>query len=386
MEKQTMGAFISALRKSKGITQKELAELLNVSDKAVSRWECDQTTPDIYLLPMIADIFDVTTDELIRGGRIKSEQPTENQEKSIQKRFETILETKFNSYKTKSIISIVLVIVGLIILFVCRYEFAKHELGFGISLVAFVCAIALQTVFLLNFKNSINTSELDNDALKTQKGKVFEFSSWVFTLLFCIEAISLSADWRLFGWCGPVASILVFLLCIFVKSIIIKKAGIEISNKKRHNSTLFIKVFVSYVCVIGVFAASMVAIHVNYDSWIEKPATFYITDSTEEIENYIETGISSFTDEYDPEDIKVSFDGESLDFSEAIEMECFVDGYDIEQTEIDGQKCYCVKLWTQETRIKAREILDRIDIVYYILYIACTLLAICIYVKKLLKE
>ena len=39
MEKQTMGAFISSLRKSKGITQKELAEMLNVSDKAVSRWE-----------------------------------------------------------------------------------------------------------------------------------------------------------------------------------------------------------------------------------------------------------------------------------------------------------------------------------------------------------
>ncbi len=39
MEKKTMGSFIAILRKARGMTQKDLAELLNVSDKAVSRWE-----------------------------------------------------------------------------------------------------------------------------------------------------------------------------------------------------------------------------------------------------------------------------------------------------------------------------------------------------------
>lgn len=39
MEKKTLGSFLSILRKAKGMTQKELTELLNVSDKAVSRWK-----------------------------------------------------------------------------------------------------------------------------------------------------------------------------------------------------------------------------------------------------------------------------------------------------------------------------------------------------------
>ena len=67
MEKKTMGQFLSILRKNAGMTQKDLAEKLNVSDKAISRWERDENAPDINLLPIIADIFGVTCDELLRG-------------------------------------------------------------------------------------------------------------------------------------------------------------------------------------------------------------------------------------------------------------------------------------------------------------------------------
>lgn len=69
MEKKTIGGFISALRKANGMTQKELAEQLNVSDKTVSRWERDDGTPDLSVIPAIAEIFDVTCDELLRGER-----------------------------------------------------------------------------------------------------------------------------------------------------------------------------------------------------------------------------------------------------------------------------------------------------------------------------
>ena len=65
MEKKTIGGFISALRKANGMTQKDLAERLNVSDKSVSRWECDEGSPDLSLIPVIAEIFGVTCDELL---------------------------------------------------------------------------------------------------------------------------------------------------------------------------------------------------------------------------------------------------------------------------------------------------------------------------------
>ena len=69
MDKKSFGSLLSALRKASGMTQKDLAERLNVSDKAVSRWERDENYPDLPLLPVIAEIFNVTTDELLRGER-----------------------------------------------------------------------------------------------------------------------------------------------------------------------------------------------------------------------------------------------------------------------------------------------------------------------------
>ena len=71
MEKKTMGSFLAALRRANGMTQKELAERLNVSDKSVSRWERDDGAPDLALIPVIAEVFGVTCDELhgLNGGR-----------------------------------------------------------------------------------------------------------------------------------------------------------------------------------------------------------------------------------------------------------------------------------------------------------------------------
>ena len=80
MEKKTIGGFIAALRKANGMTQKDLAEKLNVSDKSVSRWERDDGAPDLSLIPVIAEVFGVTCDELLRGERKSPEQQTETPE------------------------------------------------------------------------------------------------------------------------------------------------------------------------------------------------------------------------------------------------------------------------------------------------------------------
>jgi len=63
--KETLGKRIAALRKSKGLTQEQLAEKVGVSAQAVSKWENDVSCPDITLLPLLADLFDVSVDELL---------------------------------------------------------------------------------------------------------------------------------------------------------------------------------------------------------------------------------------------------------------------------------------------------------------------------------
>ncbi len=67
MDKHSIGKTITTLRKAKGWTQVELAEKLDVSDKAISKWEKDAGVPSIEFFPHLAQLFDVTIDYLITG-------------------------------------------------------------------------------------------------------------------------------------------------------------------------------------------------------------------------------------------------------------------------------------------------------------------------------
>ena len=69
----TLGKRIAALRKQKELRQDDIAQLLDVSPQAVSKWENDQTCPDIGLLPKLAQILGVTTDELLSGKQALQE-------------------------------------------------------------------------------------------------------------------------------------------------------------------------------------------------------------------------------------------------------------------------------------------------------------------------
>ena len=66
MKRQTLGRMISTLRKEKGMTQLELAEKMGVTDKAVSKWERELSFPDINSIPKLAEIFEVSVDELMQ--------------------------------------------------------------------------------------------------------------------------------------------------------------------------------------------------------------------------------------------------------------------------------------------------------------------------------
>ena len=65
MEEQTMGQVIARLRKERGMTQKDLAERMHVTDKAVSKWERDLSCPDVGTLPQLARELGVTAEMLL---------------------------------------------------------------------------------------------------------------------------------------------------------------------------------------------------------------------------------------------------------------------------------------------------------------------------------
>lgn len=82
--KNTLGQTIASLRKQQGMTQLQLAEELNVTDKAVSKWERDLSCPDVHTLPRIAELFGVSVDELMQGAQENAqpdaEAPTQKEE------------------------------------------------------------------------------------------------------------------------------------------------------------------------------------------------------------------------------------------------------------------------------------------------------------------
>ena len=65
MEEMSIGKRIMTLRKQKGLTQEQLAERVSVSPQAVSKWENDVSCPDIAIIPKLAEVLGVTTDELL---------------------------------------------------------------------------------------------------------------------------------------------------------------------------------------------------------------------------------------------------------------------------------------------------------------------------------
>ena len=67
--RKTLGTLISETRKEKGMTQLELAQKMNVTDKAVSKWERDLSCPDVNSLPLLAEVLGLTLEELMQGKK-----------------------------------------------------------------------------------------------------------------------------------------------------------------------------------------------------------------------------------------------------------------------------------------------------------------------------
>lgn len=73
MDNIQFGAFVAQLRKEQDLTQKELADRLNVTDKAVSKWETGKGFPDVKLLEPLAQVLGVSLVELMQGRRQETE-------------------------------------------------------------------------------------------------------------------------------------------------------------------------------------------------------------------------------------------------------------------------------------------------------------------------
>ena len=198
MEKKTIGKFISALRRASGMTQKELGDKLYVSDKTVSRWECDECLPELSLIPAIAEIFGITTDELLRGQRNRPENEStgssERQREKSEKQMKMLLHKNEKKFSNLSFISIGLIISGIITAMICN-GFYKSLLGGLLGLAFFIAAAICQICFTNSF--SVNDYEDGHENMvkltntKLVKRSVKIIFAAILTALFCLPLLTL---------------------------------------------------------------------------------------------------------------------------------------------------------------------------------------------------
>ncbi len=112
MNSKNCGKFICELRKENNLTQKELSEKLNVSDKAVSRWETGKGFPDVNSLLALSEFFDISVNELLTGKRIESE----NFNAVVEENVIQAIEIKEKAVKKKKIQMIVCSVLFLVLL------------------------------------------------------------------------------------------------------------------------------------------------------------------------------------------------------------------------------------------------------------------------------
>ena len=112
MDKEKTGQLITELRKEKGLTQKQLADALNVTDKAVSKWERGLSFPDISMLEPISELLEVSIMELLAGERQSGEETMSREEaKDLINASVELSEEEIRHKKERSRLIIIILIV-----------------------------------------------------------------------------------------------------------------------------------------------------------------------------------------------------------------------------------------------------------------------------------
>jgi len=146
--KSQLGANIVMYRKRRGLTQAKLAERLNYSDKAVSKWERGESMPDVLTLVQLAELFDISVDELIRDPNEIPENSGGRIEQAMEAAVEKTLKRKANK-------KIILWLCSLLVWFVALLVFVVvSSLDIPRSWIAFLYAIPADAIVQLSLRSA----------------------------------------------------------------------------------------------------------------------------------------------------------------------------------------------------------------------------------------
>lgn len=290
MEPKTIGKFITTLRKANGMTQKELAEKLNVSDKTISRWERDDGAPDLSTIPVIAEIFGVTCDELLRGERKspaqRTEAPVEEPTAKGDKQRKRILDMTLSRHRNQSYITMGISAVGLIAAMICNLGFLRAYIGFFAGAIFFVASLVMQAICTNQAFHAISDNTIPAEesgkcrcaiwitAKRTVCVSVILFAATLPLIIFPIDTyMGLQAGSWLATGLGY--SAIAFVLCQtvwhFVYPRLLKKNQIPMDEKEQarfwHNHKLKRSCALILAVLVGITAFGHIAFNEIWSPW-----------------------------------------------------------------------------------------------------------------------
>lgn len=146
--KSQLGANIVLYRKRSGLTQARLAEKLNYSDKAVSKWERGESMPDVLTLVQLAELFEISVDELVRDPNEIPENTGGRIEHAVEAAVEKTLKRKVNKRVILGLSSLLVWFVALLVFVVVS------SLDIPRSWVAFLYAIPADAIVQLSLRSA----------------------------------------------------------------------------------------------------------------------------------------------------------------------------------------------------------------------------------------
>lgn len=234
MEKKTMGSFMAALRKANGLTQQQVADKLNVSNKTVSKWECNDGYPEISMLPVIAELYSVSVDELLRGEKITKASDDVRSNTKNAERLKFLFEKAIVKFTNCSIISVVLSCSALIMAYmICDVIYDYNVLWFGYAIILILCAVSIAVALIAynNFVSGLQIEYIDEmiDIDKNLKKCIKYITCITFLLVVTLEGVILDIimDAPSFLFIAlPATSVVGCVVTYFVRSFLYKKFDI----------------------------------------------------------------------------------------------------------------------------------------------------------------
>ena len=154
MDQEKMGKFIADCRKGKGLTQLQLAEKLNITNRAVSKWETGKGCPDVSLMLELCNILEITVNELLSGERIHMEDYQKKAEENLVELQDKKMKAQ-KMFKRLELIWLAVAVLFVPVHFAINYFYPNNtNTGIG-NVILLIGGIMFLVYFLMYYKIEI---------------------------------------------------------------------------------------------------------------------------------------------------------------------------------------------------------------------------------------